>query len=155
MRILGLVLVLGLLGAGCATFQHSETLDVDQQGVILGKYASNSQGRTGNVLLSGTGAGWEAGAGTRFGGGPASGAFGGAALYGETGPPKVSPINFARSIAMINYSKKLKSIKYDEMGGIIEYEFDSQSQPSPKRSSYQPTVGRSNLPSSFGHQPIE
>ncbi|RJR34017.1 MAG: hypothetical protein C4567_16180 [Deltaproteobacteria bacterium] len=155
MKILCLMLVAGLLAAGCATFHHTESIDTDQHGVIYGKYNSDSSGRTGSIFLSGVGAGWETAAASRLvSGNPASGALGGAAIYAETGPPKVSPVNFARSIAMINYSKKLKSIKYDEFGGIVEYQFDGQAQPT-KKGSFHQTYGKSNVPRSFGHQPIE
>jgi len=147
MKILGLILVMALLGSGCATFNHSEYIDTDQlPGYAAGKYTLNSAGKTGSVLISGTGAGW--------GGSPGmAGGFGGAAIGVETGPPKGNALNFAKSVAMINYSKKLKSIKYDYMGGIVEYEFDHQ--PLPRRTSYQPVGGQSNLPASFGHQPVE
>jgi hypothetical protein len=143
MKILGLILML-LLFAGCATFQHSELIATDQQGFADGKYSLDSQGPTGSVLISGTGAGW---------GAPVSGGFGGAAIFGETGPPKGNAVNFARAVAMINYSKKLKSVKYDETGGVIEYEFDQK--PLPGRSSNPAVSSQSKLPSSFGYQPVE
>ncbi len=148
MKILGLILVIGLLAFGCAraTFNHSEMIDTDQQGYAGGRYASNSQGPTGAVTIGASGAG-------AAGGGAGGGGFGAVALSLETGPPKVTPYYFAKSIAMINYSRKLKSIKYDETGGIIEYEFERD--PSAQRSSYRPVVGQTSLPSSFGHQPIE
>jgi len=147
MKILGLILVMGLLAFGCAaraTFNHSEMIDTDQQGYAGGRYASNSQGPTGNVMIAGSGLG----TGTAGVGG-----FGALAVSLETGPPKVTPYYFAKSIAMINYSRKLKSIKYDETGGIIEYEFERDL--SAQRTSYRPVAGQTSLPSSFGHQPIE
>ncbi|MBI4642933.1 MAG: hypothetical protein HY743_04200 [Deltaproteobacteria bacterium] len=144
MKIFGLLLVMGLLVSGCATFQHSELIGTDQQGFATGKYSCDSQGPTGSVLISGAGGGW---------GGAGVGGLGGAAILGETGPPKGNAINFAKSVAIINYSKKLKSIKYDEAGGIIDYEFEQQ--PLTRTSSKQPPAMRSSLPASFGHQPIE
>jgi hypothetical protein len=145
MKILGLILAMGLLASGCATFQHSEFIDTDQlQGYASGRYNSSSSGPSGSFILGGAGGGGSVGGGAGFGGG---------AISVTSGPPEVSPYNFARSVAMINYSKKLKSIKYDVTGGIVEYEFDHQ--PLPKKTSYQPTIGRSHLPASFGHQPIE
>ncbi|MEW6659752.1 MAG: hypothetical protein AB1424_13930 [Thermodesulfobacteriota bacterium] len=144
MKIVGLILMMVLLFAGCATFQHSELISTDQQGFAAGRYSLDSQGPTGSVLISGTGAGW---------GAPGAGGFGGAAIFGETGPPKGNALNFARSVAMINYSKKLKSVKYDELGGIIEYEFDQQ--PVPGRSGSAAVSSQPRLPSSFGYQPVE
>ena len=144
MKILGLILVMGLLASGCASFQHSEYIDTDQlQGYASGRYNSSSSGPSGTFALGGAGGGIGSGGG---------GGFGGGAIAVTSGPPEITPHNFARSVAMINYSKKLKSIKYDETGGIVEYEFDHQ--PLPRRSG-NPVVGRSNLPASFGHQPIE
>jgi hypothetical protein len=144
MKILGLILMVVLLLAGCATFQQSELISTDQQGLAAGRYSLDSQGPTGKILISGTGAGW---------GHAGNGGFGGAAILGETGPPKGNALNFARAVAMINYSKKLKSVKYDEMGGIIEYEFDQK--PLPKRSGYPAVSSQPRLPSSFGYQPVE
>lgn len=143
MKILGLILVLGLLASGCATYHHSEYIDTDQQGLASGKYSNSSSGPSGSFALAGAGGGVGSGGG---------GGLGFGAIAVSSSPPPVTPYNFARSVAMINYSKKLKSIKYDEDGGIVEYEFDNQ--PLPRRSS-NPIVGRSNLPASFGHQPIE
>jgi hypothetical protein len=144
MRILGVILVMGLLASGCANFKHSEFIGTDPQGFATGNYSLNSDGPTGSVLVAGTGAG--------FGGGGIGG-FGGLAVMGETGPPKGNAVNFAKSVAIINYSKKLKSIKYDETGGVIDYEFEQQ--PLQRTSSKQPPAMRSSLPASFGHQPIE
>ena len=145
MKILGLILVMGLLAAGCATYQHAEYIDTDQlQGYASGKYNLSSGGPSGSFALGGTGGGISSGGGAGFGAG---------AIAVSSGPPEINAYNFARSVAMINYSKKLKSIKYDETGGIIEYQFDQQ--PLPQRSGYHPTIGRANLPASFGHQPIE
>lgn len=145
MKNLGLILILLLLFSGCATFQHSEYIDTDQlAGYASGKYSLNTRGPNGSFALGGTGGGIGGGGGAGFGAG---------AIAVTSGPPEVTPYNFARAVAMINYSKKLKSIKYDETGGIVEYEFDHQ--PLPTRSSSQPTISRSKLPASFGHQPIE
>ncbi|MFZ5450341.1 MAG: hypothetical protein ACOZF2_00500 [Thermodesulfobacteriota bacterium] len=143
MKIFGLLLVMALLVAGCATFQHSELIATDQQGYATGRYSSDSQGPTGRFGIAGTGAGWGAG----------GVGFGGLAAFGKTGPPEITPIHFAKSIAIINYSKKLKSIKYDEIGGIVEYEFEEQ--PTLRTSSKKASAMRSSLPASFGHQPIE
>jgi hypothetical protein len=145
MKILGLILTVGLLVSGCATYQHSEYIDTDQlQGYASGRYNLNSSGASGSFVMGG------AGGGGNLGGG---GGFGGGAFSVTSGPPEITPYNFAKSVAMINYSKKLKSIKYDETGGIVEYQFDHDLLP--RKTSYQPTVGRSSLPASFGHQPIE
>jgi hypothetical protein len=144
MKIFCMLLAMGLLVSGCATFKHSEAIGTDAQGFATGRYSLDSQGPTGSVFVSGTGAGW---------GGTGAGGFGGAAIWGETGPPKGNAVEFARSVATINYSKTLKSIKYDEAGGVIEYEF--QQQPMPQTSSRKPVAVRSSLPASFGHQPIE
>ena len=144
MKIFGLLLVMALLVSGCATFQHSEFVATDAQGYATGRYSSDSQGKTGTFGIAGGGGGW---------GVPATGGAGGLAAFGKTGPPEVTPVNFAKSIAIINYSKKLKSIKYDEIGGIIEYEFEEQ--PPMRTSSRKAPAMRSSLPASFGHQPIE
>jgi len=144
MKIFGMLLVMGLLVSGCATFQHSEAIGTDAQGFATGRYSLDSQGPTGSVFISGGGGGW---------GGAGAGGLGGAAIFGETGPPKGNAVNFAKSMAIINYSKKLKSIKYDEVGGIIDYEFEQD--PGARTSSKKPVAVRSSLPASFGHQPIE
>lgn len=144
MKIFGLLLVMALLVAGCATFQHSEFITTDSQGYATGRYSSDSQGNTGMFGIAGAGAGW---------GVPGTGGAGGLAAFGQTGPPDVTPIHFAKSIAIINYSKKLKSIKYDEIGGIIDYQFEDQ--PGVRTSSRKTSAWRSRLPASFGHQPIE
>jgi len=143
MKTLGLILMMGLLMAGCATFNHSEYIDADQPGCATGKYVNNSSGPNGSFIFAGAGAGW---------GGGAAGGFGAGALAVTTGPPNINACNFARSMAMINYSKRLKSVKYDEFGGVIEYEFE---QPLTKKSGYSPSISQPNLPPSFGHQPIE
>ena len=144
MKIFGLLLVMAFLVTGCATFQHSEFIATDSNGYATGRYSSDSQGKTGTFALGGAGGGW---------GVPATGGAGGLAGYGTTGPPEVTPIHFAKSIAIINYSKKIKSIKYDEMGGVIDYQFEDQ--PGYRTSSRKAPAMRSSLPASFGHQPIE
>lgn len=145
MKTWGLILIMAFLVAGCATFNHSEMIDADQQGYATGRYVNNSSGPNGSVFVTGSGVGW---------GAPGGGGLGAAAIGVTTGPPDINATNFARSVAMINYSKRLKSVKYDEFGGTIEYEFD---QPTAKRTAYAPTMSKSKpvLPSSFGHQPIE
>lgn len=142
--LLGLILVVGLLATGCASFNRSEIIDTDQQGYASGRYSANSQGPTGSVTIGGAG-----GASGSFWAGGA----GGMAVTVETGPPQATPYYFAKSIAMINYSRKLKAIKYDQMGGIVEYQFDSQ--PVMAKSVYQPAAAQKKLPASFGHQPVE
>ena len=144
MKIFGLLLVMSLLVAGCATFNHSEFIATDSSGYATGRYSSDSQGNTGTFGIAAGGGGW---------GVPGAGGAGGLAAFGKTGPPDVTPVHFAKSIAIINYSKKLKSIKYDETGGIIDYQFEEQ--PPLRTSSRKAPVMRSSLPGSFGHQPIE
>ena len=144
MKTLGLILIMGLLMAGCATFNHSEYIDANQQGYATGKYVNNSSGNNGSVILTGTGAGW--------GGSPGAGGLGVAGIAVSTGPPDVNACNFARSVAMINYSKRLRSVKYDEFGGVIEYEFD---RPHHRRSHAAKVVSKPKLPASFGYQPVE
>jgi hypothetical protein len=148
MKILGLILVTGLLASGCANFKHSEVVDTDQQGYATGRYASHSEGRTGSVMFGASGAGSAAGI-SNYGFG-----FGALALSVETGPPPVTPYYFAKSIAMINYSRNLKSIKYDQLGGIVEYQF-YQRPSGGERNSPNPQINQSKLPASFGHKPIE
>ncbi len=144
MKILVVVLATGLLFCGCATYNHSEYIDTDQLGgYASGKYTNNSGGLSGSFALAGSGGSVSGSGGAGFGVG---------ALVVNSGPPNVSPYNFARAVAMINYSKQLKSIKYDEVGGIVEYNFEQQ--PLSKRSSYQ-APAQSSQPSSFGHQPVE
>jgi len=145
MKILGLILMMVLLFAGCATFNHSEYIDTDQlDGYASGKYTNSSTGPSGTFSIAGGGLGIGAGGSAGFGAG---------ALTINSGPPQITPYNFARAMAMINYSKKLKSVKYDETGGIIEYEFDQK--PLPKRSDYPAVSRQPKLPSSFGYQPVE
>lgn len=145
MKVVSVVLAvaLALAFSGCATFQRAEVIETDKfDGFASGEYRDNSSGRTGTVALAGSGAGW----------GTSASGLGALALTVKTGPPPSGAYQFAKSIAMINYSKKLKSIKYDEMGGIIQYEFEQR--PS-SRSSSVPSPVHSALPKSFGHQPVE
>jgi len=145
MKILGLILTMILLFSGCATYQHSEYIDTDQlEGYASGKYTNSSSGPSGSFTIAGGGGGFGASGNAGFGAG---------AISVNSGPPAVTPYNFARSVAMINYSKKLKSVKYDETGGIIEYEFDQK--PLPRRSDYPAVSSQRRLPSSFGYQPVE
>jgi hypothetical protein len=145
MKILGLILMVVLLLAGCATYQHSEYIDTDQlNGYASGKYSNSSSGPSGTFSIAGGGGGLGSGGNSGFGAG---------AMTINSSPPQITPYNFARAVAMINYSKKLKSVKYDEMGGIIEYEFDQT--PLPGRSSRPAVSSQSRLPSSFGYQPVE
>lgn len=145
MKIMGLLVMMVLLFAGCASFQHTEYIDTDQlDGYASGKYSNSSSGPSGTVAFAGGGGG--AGSGGNAG-------FGAGALSVTSGPPPITPYNFARAVAMINYSKKLKSVKYDETGGIVEYEFDQK--PLPRRSDYPAASSQSRLPSSFGYQPIQ
>jgi hypothetical protein len=75
-------------------------------------------------------------------------------LYGPRRLGEGDPVKFARAVAMINYSKNLKSIKYNECGGLVAYEFEQRPVSSIKPT-YQAPGARMNLPSSFGHQPVE
>ena len=146
MKVVSLVLTvaLALAFSGCATFQRAEVIETDKfGGFASGEYRDNSNGRTVTVALAGSGAGWAT----------AGGGFGAFAFSVKTGPPPSGAYQFAKSIAMINYSKKLKSIKYDEMGGIIQYEFEQR--PLSRSSSGDLPAAQSALPKSFGHQPVE
>ena len=102
MKIFGLLLVMAFLVTGCATFQHSEFIATDSNGYATGRYSSDSQGNTGTFGIAGAGGGW---------GVPASGGAGGLAAFGQTGPPDVTPIHFAKSIAINNYSKKYQKVR--------------------------------------------
>jgi hypothetical protein len=145
MKIMGPILLMVLLLAGCATYQHSEYIDTDQlNGYASGKYTNSSSGPSGTFAIAGGGGGIGTGGNSGFGAG---------ALTINSSPPQITPYNFARAVAMINYSKKLKSVKYDETGGIIEYEFDQA--PLPGRSSSAAVSRQPRLPSSFGYQPVE
>jgi hypothetical protein len=144
MKTLGLILVILLALSGCATFNHSESIDTDQSGGFAsGKYQYSGTGPNGSVLIGGGGAGW----------GGAGGGVGAGVISVTTGPSNVSGLNFARSIAMINYSKRLKSITYDEAGGLINYEFEPR--PFTRSSEVAPGPGKSSMPSSFGYKPVE
>ena len=116
MKIVGLMVVVALLLAGCASFQRSQVIETDKlDGYASGNYRDDSSGRTGEFALAGS----EPASGSAFG-------FGALGTIIKTGPPPSGAYDFAKAIAMINYSKKLKSIKYDETGRIIEYEFDQR-----------------------------
>src|SRR5208337_2435999 len=115
MKILVLILMAGLLVAGCANYNHSENIGTDPQGNAVGAYSLSSQGTNGEFALIG---------GYGYGGsGDSSGGFGFGFPAIHTAPPQITAYSFARAIAMINYSNRLKSIKYDEAGGILEYDF--------------------------------
>ena len=143
--VIGLILLTGFSFSGCATYQRSEVIDTDKLGgYTSGEYRDNSSGPSGRMLLGGSG----------FGAGGSGTGFGVAWIGVESGPPKSGAYDFARAIAMINYSKKLKSIKYDEVGGVIDYEFE-QMPVSSMKTAQQGTGAKPKLPPSFGHQPIE
>ena len=145
MKILGIIAIVAMMLSGCAQFQRSEVIDTDKLGgYASGTFHEDSSGSIGNFGLAGGGGGW----------GGSSGGAGLGALSIQTGAPKSGAYDFARAVAMINYSKKLKSIKYDEYGGVIDYEF-TQSELPPAKASYQHLGSNQQLPSSFGHQPIE
>jgi len=145
MKILVLILMAGLLVAGCANYSHSENIGTDPQGNAVGTYSLSSQGGNGEFALIG---------GYGYGGsGDTSGGFGFGFPAIHTTPPQITPYSFARAIAMINYSKRLKMIRYDETGGIIEYDFEGA--PIGRQSSAATTAGQGCMPSSFGHQPIQ
>ena len=143
MKMVGLLLVIILPLAGCASFQNSAAITTDAAGFAVGQYNSSSSGPNGSFSIAGGGGGGSSGGG---------GGFGMGAMSINTGPPPSEAYAFARSVATINYSTRLKSIKYDEAGGIIEYEFGPG--PLSMKSSYPPAAS-SKMPSSFGHQPIE
>ena len=135
MKTLGLIVVIMLVFSGCATFNHSEKLEVDHFGAT-GSYSDSRSGALYEAALyGGGGAG-----GTTVG----MGAFG---FYLKSDQSASDPRNFARSVVMVDLSKKLKSIKVDDVEGIREYEYI---QPLVKSE-----VKSKNLPSSFGHQPVE
>jgi hypothetical protein len=145
LSVIGVILVIGLVFSGCATFQRSEVIETDKLGgYASGTYRENSQGPSGTFSLLGAG-----------GGGGAGGiGMGGLGFGVSTGPIPSGNYNFAKSIAMINYSKKLQRVTYDEYGGVIDYEFAQMPMPSMK-TTYEGSGTKSKLPSSFGHQPIE
>jgi hypothetical protein len=146
MRIFGFLIIIALAVVllGCATFQRSEVIETDQLGGFAsGTYRDNSSGKVGSFGLVGSAAGWAAGGGA---------GLGAAGIGVNTGPPPSGALNFARAIAMINYSKRLKNVKYDQYGGVIDYEFD-QTSLAPSR--YRDPMTAPQMPSSFGHQPVE
>ncbi len=139
MKILVLILMAGLLFAGCASYNHSENIGTDAHGNAVGTYSLSSNGRNGDFALIG---------GYGYGGsGDNGGGFGAGLPAVHTGPPQIDAYNFARAVAMINYSNRLTSIKYDESGGILEYDFG------------QGPIGRQSsapgMNQSFGHQTIQ
>jgi len=145
MKLLGVVTVIALVCSGCTVSHRSEVIDTDKLGgYASGAYNAKSHGPSGKVAVGGSG----------YGAGGAGAGFGMAWICAETGPPKSGAYDFARAIAMINYSKKLKSVKYDEVGGVIDYEFETMPVSSVKAA--QPGPGaKPKLPPSFGHQPID
>jgi hypothetical protein len=135
MKTLGLMLVIMLVFSGCATFNHSETLEVDHFGAT-GSYSDSRHGSLYEAAL--------------YGGGGAGGSTVGMGVFGfalKSDQSASDPRNFARSIVMVDLSKKLKSIKVDDVEGIREYEYIQPLVKSELRSK--------SLPSSFGHQPVE
>jgi hypothetical protein len=145
MKLLGVVTVIALVCSGCTISHRSEVIDTDKLGgYASGTYNDRSQGPSGKVALGGSG----------YGAGGVGAGFGIAWICAETGPPKSGAYDFARAIAMINYSKKLKSIKYDEVGGVINYEFEQMPVSSMKTAQQGPGA-KPKLPPSFGHQPVE
>ncbi|HEX9884451.1 MAG TPA: hypothetical protein VGA79_10830 [Desulfobaccales bacterium] len=135
MKTLGLIVVIMLVFSGCATFNHSETLEVDHFGAT-GSYSDSRSGALYEAAL--------------YGAGGAGGATVGLGAFGfclRSNQSQSDPRNFARSVVMVDLSKKLKSIKVDDVEGIREYEYI---QPLVKSE-----VKSKNLPSSFGHQPVE
>ena len=142
MKKVCLLLIILLTFVGCASFQNSASISTDAAGFATGQYSYNSSGYNGSFAIAGGGGG-VSGGGAGFG-------FGGMSV--NTGPPPSQAYAFARSVASINYSTRLKSIKYDEAGGIIEYEFGPG--PMSMRSDY-PASKSGQMPSAFGHQPVE
>lgn len=179
MKKIGLLLLIMALGIwGCVTADNTTVIDTDQQGYASGQYrdvhhgkvadfdiygggagvsaASSAASLAGSALLStvttGVGSRTAAISGSNANSGSSSGGGGGmVGLRVHPAPTQGDPLPFARSIAMINYSKRLNSIKYDESGGIIEYEFNSG--PGSMSREYAPQ--KAQVPSAFGHQPIE
>jgi hypothetical protein len=140
MKILVLVLMAGLLVAGCASYDHSENIGTNAQGNAVGTYSLSNHGTNGDFLIAGLG-------------GSGNGGGGGGALAIRSYPPDINAYNFARAIAMINYSNRLRTIRYDETGGVLEYDFG---QGAIGRQSAAPLSSGQGGPSeSFGHQPIE
>jgi hypothetical protein len=143
MRVMGLVLIALIALGGCASYQHSETIDTDaSNGYAVGRYNLSSGGASGSFGIAGAGGGWSG-----SGGGAGAGV-----MSIDSRPPQINSYSFARSVATINYSKRLRNIKYDETGGIIDYEFVPG--PVSMKSGNQPG-NQGSLPSSFGHQPVE
>jgi hypothetical protein len=141
MRIIALIVGIMLVLPACAatTYNHSENIEVDHFGAT-GTYSDSRSGTLSKTsLIAG-------------GGGGASGALGlgGLGLSVDSSQSQSDPRYFARAIVMVDLTKKLKSIKVDECDGIRQYEYV---QPM-GGSAYRPK-SQSNLPSSFGHQPIQ
>lgn len=139
MKKLLLILIIAMAFYGCATFNHSESIDVDHFGAT-GKYTDNRSGALYEMCLAGGGGG----GGKHAGGGLL-------ALYVKSNQSQSDPRNFAKSIVMVDMSKKLKSVKIDDVEGIREYEYV---QPL-ARSEAKPAKPKSGLPPSFGYQPVE
>jgi len=145
LKLLGVVTVIALVCSGCTISHRSEVIDTDKLGGnASGTYNSESQGPSGKLTAGGS----------AYGAGVSSTGFGAGWLSIETGPPPSGALEFARGIAMINYSKKLKSIKYDEVGGVIDYEFEAQPVSYLKTTPQTPET-KPQRRSSFGHQPVE
>lgn len=139
MKILILILMAGLLVAGCATYNHSENIGTDAHGNAVGTYSLSSQGSNGDFSIIG---------GYGYGGsGASAGGFGAGFPAVHSAPPQINAYSFARAIAMINYSNRLRTIKYDESGGILEYDFG--------QGPIGGSAGESSLNQSFGHQPVQ
>lgn len=148
MKTLGLIVVIMLVFSGCGTtLNHSESLSVDHFGAT-GTYSDSRAGSLYEfALTAGGGGGGEGFVGSAAHSAPSGMGAGGLGLFIRSNQSQSDPRNFARSIVMVDLSKKLKSIKVDDVEGIREYEYI---QPLVKSE-----VKSKNLPSSFGHQPVE
>lgn len=139
MKKIIVLVALFLLAFGCARFQHSETINVDRYGAV-GNYQDSRSGRLYNATLAGGGGG----AGLL---GFGTGVLG---LNIVSNQSQSDPRNFAKAVAAIDMAKKLKYAKYDEETGIHEYEFIQ-----PLSSNEKNTTRGSQLPPSYGRQPVQ
>jgi hypothetical protein len=138
MKLQALILGVMMVVPACATFQHSENISVDHFGAT-GNYRDSRSGALYTLGLLG---------GAGVGGGTAGG--GAMGLRMDSSQSQSDPRYFARSIVMVDLSKKLRSVKVDECEGIREYEYVQ-----PMDRSEGKSKSSSELPSSFGHQPIK
>lgn len=141
MKIAGLLAVIMVAAAGCATVNHSENLNVEATGAT-GSYTHNSYGPSYKLWFMAGGGGSGAGAAASSGTGA-----GGLGLQVETPQQNSDPRYFAKSVLMVDLAKKLKRIKVDDVEGIREYEYTQ-----PYQSDYR---SRTTPPSSYGYKPVQ